>query len=156
MQEKFMREAIEESRKSLKNGNVPVGCVIVLDNKIIARSHNESHTRNHHLAHTEMLALQSASQILKKKENRNKAVLYTTFEPCPMCFGATLLSWVKEIVYGINLDKSGATHFTKHLPEFYIKTRKEITITPNILAKECQEIFEKSHTYEKLKERRLI
>jgi tRNA(adenine34) deaminase len=97
--EYFMREALKEAKKALELGEVPVGAVIVCQNKIIARGHNQTEQLTDATAHAEMLAITAAEGYLGSKY-LNECVLYVTLEPCVMCAGA--LHWVqlKKIVYG--------------------------------------------------------
>lgn len=95
----FMREALKEARKALDNGEVPVGAVVVCQNKIIARAHNQTEQLTDSTAHAEMLAVTAASNYLGSKY-LNECTLYVTLEPCVMCAGA--LHWVQlqQLVFG--------------------------------------------------------
>lgn len=146
--EHFMKEALKEAEIALHEGNFPIGCVIVLDNKVIARGHNVGFTAKNRLAHGELLALQEAQNILEA--HRGKAILYSTYEPCPMCFGAIVLSKIKRVVIGINIDDSGALHLQDHLPPFWKQEKFHFEVTRGVLAKECQEIFLKGKPIQKL------
>ena len=134
-----MKAALIEAETALKKGNWPIGCVIVLDDKIIARSHNNVYSSKDRLAHAEISALKQVQDILK--ENPGKAVLYTTYEPCPMCFGAAILSRVKRVVCGIDLDKSGAMYFRENLPVLFKQNKFAVEFTSGVLAKECHNVF---------------
>jgi len=137
--ENFMQEALKEAAIALDQGNWPIGCVIVLDGKIVARAHNSVYSTNDRLAHAEMLALRSAQDLLNKKHGQ--ATLYTTYEPCPMCFGASILSRIKKVVCGIDLDHSGAMYFRKNLPLLFKQEKFSIELTRGVLADECAKIF---------------
>jgi tRNA(adenine34) deaminase len=137
--ENFMKEAIKEAEVALKEGNWPIGCVIVLDDKIIARTHNQVYSKKDKLAHAEMLALQQAKDILHN--NKSKAVLYTTYEPCPMCFGASILSRIKRVVCGIDLDNSGAMYFRDHLPLLFKQDKFAVDFKTGVLSDECHKVF---------------
>ncbi len=95
----FMREALKEARKALDLGEVPVGAVVVCQNKIIARAHNQTEQLTDSTAHAEMLAVTSASNYLGSKY-LSECTLYVTLEPCVMCAGA--LHWVQlqQLVFG--------------------------------------------------------
>lgn len=97
--EYFMREALKEAKKALDLGEVPVGAVVVVQNKIIGRSHNQTEQLTDSTAHAEMIAITSASNFLGSKY-LNECTLYVTLEPCVMCAGA--LHWVQlgKLVYG--------------------------------------------------------
>jgi tRNA(adenine34) deaminase len=105
--EYYMKEALKEANKAAKKDEVPVGAVIVLDGKIIARAHNNIINRRDPAGHAEMLAIRRAAKRIKN-ERLIGAVLYSTIEPCPMCAGAILLSRVKTLVYGADDMKTGA------------------------------------------------
>ena len=76
---------------------------------------------------------------------KGELVLYTTYEPCPMCFGAAILMKLKRVVTGANIDKSGCLHFIDSLPEFWDKDKFKFEVTREVLAKECAEVFLKGH-----------
>lgn len=137
--ENFMREALKEAEVALKEGNWPIGCVIELDGKTIARAHNQVYTLKDKTAHAEMLAIKQIQDILH--ENKRKATLYTTYEPCPMCFGATILSKIKRVVSGIDLDKSGAMFFRDNLPLLFKQDKFHVEFTNGVLADECHKVF---------------
>jgi tRNA(adenine34) deaminase len=97
--EHFMREALKEARKALEKGEVPVGALVVCQNKIIAKAHNQTEQLTDATAHAEMLAVTAASHHLGSKY-LSECTLYVTLEPCVMCAGA--LHWVQlqRLVYG--------------------------------------------------------
>lgn len=97
--EKFMLEAIKEAKKAYDSDEVPVGCVIVKDNKIISRAFNRKELDNISIRHAEMIAIEKAC--LKLKSWRLEGcTLYTTLEPCSMCMGAIQESRISMVVYG--------------------------------------------------------
>jgi len=110
----FMGEALKEARKALENGEVPVGAVVVCQNKIIARAHNQTEQLNDATAHAEMLAITSASNYLGSKY-LNECILYVTLEPCVMCAGA--LHWVQlqKLIYGADDEQRGYSLIKKPL-----------------------------------------
>lgn len=147
--EYYMRLALEEAEISLREGNWPIGCVIELNGEIIAKGHNQIYTLGDRLAHAEMLAL---SQVQKElQDNRKKATLYTTYEPCPMCFGGAMLSRIKRVVCGIDLDNSGAMYLRDNLPLFFKRDNFSVEFTSGVLADECTEVFMESELAKKLK-----
>jgi tRNA(adenine34) deaminase len=103
----FIKEAIKEARKAFLKEEVPVGCVIVVDDNIIARGHNLKESKNNALLHAEMIAINKA---LKKLGTSllTEATIYITLEPCLMCTGAILQSRIKRVVYGADEPKFGA------------------------------------------------
>jgi tRNA(adenine34) deaminase len=108
--EHFMKEAFKEAQKAFNEDEVPVGAVIVCDNKIIARAHNMTERLNDVTAHAEMLAFTSATDYLGGKY-LNECTLYVTLEPCVMCAGASYWTQLKKVVYGASDEKRG---FSKH------------------------------------------
>lgn len=97
--EKFLLEALEEAKKAYKKDEVPVGAVIVKDNKIIARAHNLRETKQNALAHAEILCINKACKKLKSWRLDN-CQMYVTLIPCPMCLGAIKQSRINKIYYG--------------------------------------------------------
>ena len=94
----YLQEAIKEAKKAYQKNEVPVGCVIVINDKIIARAHNLREQKNSTLAHAEILAIHKATQKLKRWI-LDDATIYITLEPCLMCAGAIYQSRIKKIVY---------------------------------------------------------
>jgi tRNA(adenine34) deaminase len=114
--EYYMKEALKEAQKAFDEDEVPVGAVVVCDNKIIARAHNMTEKLNDVTAHAEMLAITSATNFLGGKY-LNECTLYVTLEPCVMCAGALYWSQLKKMVYaapdlkrGFSLVKSSILH----------------------------------------------
>ena len=131
--EHFMREAFKEAKKAFTEDEVPVGAIIVCDNKIIARAHNMTERLNDVTAHAEMLAFTSATDFLGGKY-LNECTLYVTLEPCVMCAGASCWTQLKKVVYGANDEKRG---FSKH-QENLLHPKTEVT--KGIMQQECGEI----------------
>ena len=102
----FMEEAIKEAKKASKVGDVPVGCVIVVDNKIVSRAHNLRHSKRNVLFHAEMIAIDRVCKKLKRWI-LDDATIYITIEPCLMCSGAIMQSRIKRLVYGKAEPKFG-------------------------------------------------
>ncbi len=105
--ELFMWEAIKEAYKARKKDEVPIGCVIVKDNQVIARAHNLRESKQKSTSHAEILAIEQANEIVGSWRLEN-CTLYVTLEPCPMCAGAILLSRVERVVYGAADPKGGS------------------------------------------------
>ena len=95
----FMKKALQEAKYAFFKGEVPVGCVIVHNNEIISRSSNMVELLNDSTAHAELIAITSAQNNLNSK-NLEKCTIYSTLEPCIMCYGAIYWSKIKTIVYG--------------------------------------------------------
>lgn len=102
----YMKEAINEARKAEEKGEVPIGAVLVLDGEIIARAHNLRETEQRSVAHAEMLVIEEACRKLGTWR-LERAVLYVTLEPCPMCAGAAVLSRIDKVVFGASDPKGG-------------------------------------------------
>jgi len=105
--ENYMKLAFREAEKAFEEGECPIGCVIVFENKIIAKSHNQIETLKDPTAHAEILAITSASANLESKILKNCS-MYVTLEPCPMCAGAIVLSKLENLFFGAYDPKSGA------------------------------------------------
>ena len=102
----FMKKALQEAEAAFDKGEVPVGAVIVIENRIIARAHNLTETLNDVTAHAEMQAITAAANFLGGKY-LNNCTLYVTLEPCQMCAGALYWSQISKIVYAAKDEKRG-------------------------------------------------
>ncbi|MBR0491994.1 MAG: tRNA adenosine(34) deaminase TadA [Clostridia bacterium] len=141
MENKFMKEALKEAQKAYDKLEVPVGCVIVKDGKIIARAHNQKETKLDTTKHAEILAIQKAS----KKLNSWRLLdceMYVTLEPCPMCAGAIINSRIKKVYIGTKDEKTGACGSKLNLLEDYTFNHK-VEIETGIMKNECEEILKK-------------
>ena len=139
MEEKFMREALKEAKKAYDKLEVPVGCVIVKDGKIIARGHNLKETKQDTTKHAEMIAIQKAS----KKLNSWRLIdceMYVTLEPCSMCAGAIIQSRIKKIYIGTLDEKTGAVGSILNLLEDYTFNHK-VEVETGILKTDCENIL---------------
>jgi len=130
--EYFMRIALQQAEYAFEDDEVPVGAVVVLNNKIIARAHNQVERLNDPTAHAEMIALTSAFNYLGSKY-LPEAVLYVTVEPCLMCCGAIYWGKIGRVVYGCSDEKNGYKHITEDNWPFHPKTR----LTQGVLEEEC-------------------
>jgi len=111
--DKFLLEAINEAKKGLEEGGIPIGAILVLDGKIIGRGHNKRIQKSSAILHAEMDCLENAGRLTAKEYKR--ATLYSTLSPCDMCSGAVLLYGIKKVVIGENKNFTG--------PEKYVKSR---------------------------------
>lgn len=102
----YMREAYKEALKAYKKNEVPIGCVIVKDNKIIAKAHNLRNSKKNSLYHAEVLAIDKACKKLKKWI-LDDCTLYVTMEPCVMCAGSIIQARIQKVVYGIPQNRYG-------------------------------------------------
>lgn len=128
--EYFMRQAIEQAHLGAKAGEIPVGAVVVANERIIARGHNQTELLSDVTAHAEIIALTAAANHLGDKYLHD-CTLYVTLEPCPMCAGALAWSQVSRIVYGASDDKRGFMKFGREL--LHPKTKLEF----GVLHEEC-------------------
>ena len=103
----YMQEALAEAAKALEMGDVPVGCVIVYERKIIARAKNERYAKKNALRHAEMLAIDEACRFFGDWRLEGTR-LYVTAEPCPMCAGAIVQARIPQVVFGARSPKAGA------------------------------------------------
>ena len=106
--EYFMKLALKEAEKAQKIDEVPVGCVIVQDDKVIARGHNQKEKKQQAILHAEIVAIQKASRKLGNW-NLKDCDLYVTLEPCMMCTGAIIQSRIRNVYYGTEDPKGGCT-----------------------------------------------
>ncbi len=113
--EYYMLQALKEARKALEIDEVPIGAVIVMNGKIIARGHNEVEKLNDSTGHAEIIALTSAFNFLGSKY-LPEATIYITLEPCLMCAGALYWSKIGRVVYGADDEKNGHRKFVIPLP----------------------------------------
>jgi tRNA(adenine34) deaminase len=139
--EKWMRVALHEALKAEKEHEVPVGAILVKDNTIIAKAHNQPILKNDATAHAEIQVLRKAGA--KQKNYRLVgSTLYVTLEPCAMCLGAIMIARVKRLVYGASDIKTGVCGSCGDLSNSKFFHHK-ITITNKVLEKECSEILKK-------------
>lgn len=127
--EYFMKKALAEAEIAFEKGEIPVGAVVVIDNKVIARSHNLTELLTDVTAHAEMQAITSAANYLGGKYLKN-CTLYVTLEPCQMCAGALYWSQISKIVYGASDENRG---FLKLGTQLHPKTQ----VISGVLENEC-------------------
>lgn len=130
--EYFMKMALSEAQLALEKDEVPIGCVVVSNNRIIARAHNLTETLNDVTAHAEMQAITSAANFLGGKYLKN-CTLYVTLEPCVMCSGALSWAQIAKVVIGARDEQRG--FINKHL-SLHPKTE----IVTGIMENECSSI----------------
>jgi len=134
--ERFMRMALDEARQAFDEDEVPIGAVVAVGGKIIARAHNRTEALCDVSAHAEMQAITAAADHLGGKYLPD-CTIYVTVEPCPMCAGALGWSQIGRIVYGATDDKKGYhAYFTGRSP-LHQKTQ----VTAGVLADECAGIM---------------
>jgi len=135
----WMQEALEEAKKSLSKSEVPVGAVIVLDNKIIGRGHNQPILKKDPTSHAEIEAIRNTS-ININNYRLNGADLYVTLEPCTMCYGAIVHSRISNIFFGASDQKSGVCGSCEDLSEKKYFNHKP-RIVGQIMTNECSKIL---------------
>jgi len=137
--EKWMRQAIKQAKKAEKLEEVPIGCVIVLNDKIIARGYNRRNTDHTSLAHAEMMAIKKACKKIGDWR-LEECTLYVTLEPCQMCAGAIVQSRVKRVVIGAMNKKAGCAGSIFNLLE-EDRFNHKAEVTRGILEDECAEMM---------------
>ena len=130
MNEYYMNVAIKEAKKAYKYEEVPVGAVIIKNNKIIAKAYNKKEKTNDVIKHAEIIAISKACKKLKNWRLED-CVIYVTMEPCMMCAGAIQQSRIKKIVYGVKNENYGCTDQLKN-----------IKIISKVCEKECKELVQ--------------
>ena len=139
----FMRQALLEAQKAFDQGEIPIGAVVVWDNKIIGRGYNQTETLQDPTAHAEIIAITAATQNIAAKY-LSEATLYVTIEPCIMCIGAAFWAKIKRIVWGASEPKAGFMQFETILEE----NKKSLLhpkaeITSGILEEEARRLMQK-------------
>jgi tRNA(adenine34) deaminase len=133
--EYFMKKALQEAEMAFEKGEIPVGALIVIDNKVIARSHNLTELLHDVTAHAEMQSITAAANYLGGKYLIG-CTLYVTLEPCQMCAGALYWSQISKIVYGASDENRG---FVKMGTQLHPKT----TVVSGIMANEASELMKR-------------
>ena len=133
--EYFMKKALQEAEIAFEKGEIPVGALIVIDNKVIARSHNLTELLHDVTAHAEMQSITAAANYLGGKYLIG-CTLYVTLEPCQMCAGALYWSQISKIVYGASDENRG---FVKMGTQLHPKT----TVVSGILANDASELMKR-------------
>ena len=130
----FMKKAFEEAKYAFFKNEVPVGCVIVNNNDVISRSSNMVELLNDSTAHAELIAITSAQNSLNSK-NLDNCILYTTLEPCLMCYGAIYWSKINTIVYAASDKKRGFSRYS-------VEMDRKINIINGFMEKESKELLD--------------
>lgn len=146
----FMQKALQEAHKAGASEDVPVGAVIVLKDKVIARAHNQVELLGDPTAHAEMIVITEAAAFLKSKWLKDCA-LYVTIEPCSMCAGALVLSRISRVVYGASDPKTGAGGSVLNILHNQ-KLNHRIKVTPGVLKEECAAVVKEFFRKKRVKE----
>ena len=134
--EYFMREALKEAQKAFDLDEVPIGAIVVSNDRIIARAHNLTERLNDVTAHAEMQAFTAAAEFLGGKYLHD-CTLYVTIEPCVMCTGASYWAQLKKIVYGAKDPKRGTSKLN------IILSHPKTKVTFGVLKEDCKELMQK-------------
>lgn len=150
--EKFMKEAIKQAKKAEKIDEVPIGCVIVYEGRIIARGYNKRNTMKTTLAHAEILAIKKAGKVINDWRLED-CTIYITLEPCQMCAGAIVQARMKRVVIGSRNAKAGCAGSVLNLlqePRF----NHQVELTDGVLEEECSSML--SNYFKCMRERKKL
>jgi tRNA(adenine34) deaminase len=138
-QEKYMREALKQAKKAAALGEVPIGCVIVYQGRIIGRGYNRRNTDKSTFSHAEIAAMKKAGKVIGDWRLEG-CVMYVTLEPCQMCSGAIVQARIPEVVIGCMNPKAGCAGSILNLlemPEF----NHQVKVTRGVLEQECSDML---------------
>ncbi|NLO09723.1 MAG: nucleoside deaminase [Clostridiales bacterium] len=138
--EKYMREALKQAKKAYLLGEVPIGCVIVYQDKIIGRGYNRRNTNKTTLAHAELAAINKASKSMGDWRLED-CTIYITLEPCQMCSGAIVQARMKRAVIGTMNPKAGCGGSILNLLQME-EFNHQVEITTGVLRKECTQVLQ--------------
>ncbi|MCI8410634.1 MAG: nucleoside deaminase [Lachnospiraceae bacterium] len=136
---KFMREAIKQAKKAYAIEEVPIGCVIVHEDTIIARGYNKRNTKKNTLAHAEMIAIEKACKKLGDWRVED-CTMYITLEPCPMCAGAIVQARIPRVVIGTRNKKAGCAGSVLNLLQVQ-EFNHQVDLTEGVLQEECSQMM---------------
>ncbi|MDD6339413.1 MAG: tRNA adenosine(34) deaminase TadA [Butyrivibrio sp.] len=136
----YMNEALKQAKKAMKINEVPIGCVIVHNGKIIARGYNRRNTDKSTLAHAEIIAIRKAGKIIGDWRLED-CVMYVTLEPCPMCAGAIVQARIPRVVMGTMNSKAGCAGSVINILQLE-KLNHQVEIEKGVLQEECQKIMQ--------------
>ena len=137
--EKYMKEALKQAKKAYSLGEVPIGCVIVHEGRIIGRGYNRRNTDKNTLAHAEITAIKKASKVIGDWR-LEECTLYVTLEPCQMCAGAIVQARIPEVVMGCMNPKAGCGGSILNLlemPQF----NHQVNVTRGVLGQDCSDML---------------
>jgi tRNA(adenine34) deaminase len=139
MDESWMAEALAEARRAAAEGEVPIGSVVVFEDRIVGRGRNARERLRDPLAHAEILALQEAARSLGRWRLTG-ATLYATLEPCPMCAGALVNARIDRLVYAVPDPKAGAAGTLFDIPRDP-RLNHRVEVSSGVLATECGDLL---------------
>jgi tRNA(adenine34) deaminase len=137
--EKYMRQALRLAKKASDNGDVPIGCLIVYEGKVIARGYNRRNKDKQSLAHAELIAIKKASKIMGDWR-LEECKMYITLEPCQMCAGAIVQARIPEVVIGCMNPKAGCAGSIINLLDMQ-EFNHQVKITRGVLENECSSML---------------
>ncbi len=140
MSEKYMREALKEAKKAIRFGDVPIGCVIVYQDKIIGLGFNKLNTKKTTLAHAELIAIQKASKTMEDWRLED-CTMYVTLEPCQMCSGAIVQARIKKVVIGTMNPKAGCAGSILNILQMK-EFNHQVELETGVLEKECTDVLQ--------------
>jgi len=139
MDEKYMKEAIKQAKKAAKIGEVPIGCVIVYEGKVIARGYNKRNTKKNTLAHAEIIAMNKASKVVGDWRLEG-CTMYVTLEPCQMCAGAIVQARMDRVVVGTMNKKAGCCGSVLNLLDMQ-EFNHQVELVTGVMEEECAEVI---------------
>lgn len=137
--EKYMKEALKQARKAQATGDVPIGCVIVYQDKIIARGYNKRNAKKTTLAHAELLAMAKASKVIGDWRLED-CTMYVTLEPCQMCAGAIVQARIPKVVIGTMNPKAGCAGSVLNLLQVE-QFNHQVEVVYDVLKEECSSML---------------
>ena len=138
--EKYMRQAIKLAKKAADNGDVPIGCIIVYDGKVIGRGYNRRNKDKQSLAHAEIMAIKKASKYIGDWR-LEECTMYVTLEPCQMCAGAIVQARIPRVVLGCMNPKAGCAGSILNLLQMK-EFNHQVEIKKGVLEQECRDLLQ--------------
>lgn len=138
--EQYMKEALKQAKKAYRLGEVPIGCVIVYQDKIIGRGYNKRNTKKTTLAHAELVAIEKASKAMGDWRLED-CTMYVTLEPCQMCAGAIVQARIKKVVIGTKNPKAGCAGSILNLLQME-EFNHQVELENGVMEKECTDILQ--------------
>lgn len=148
---RFMKEAIKQAKKAYAIEEVPIGCVIVHKDKIIARGYNKRNTKKNTLAHAEIIAIEKACKKLGDWRVE-ECTMYITLEPCPMCAGAIVQARIPRVVIGTRNKKAGCAGSVLNLLQVQ-EFNHQVDLTEGVLQEECSQMMK--DFFRKMREKKM-
>lgn len=148
--EKYMKQAITQAKKAQAIGDVPIGCIIVYENNVIARGYNKRNKLSTTLAHAELLAIKKASKVLGDWRLEN-CTMYVTLEPCQMCAGAIVQARIPRVVIGTMNPKAGCAGSVINLLQMK-QFNHQVEVCSGILEEECSTLMK--HFFQQLRQKK--